>query len=97
MVSELKNAQTNTIEKASEVSVTDVGSFDDEARAVPSKYRGTAKDKRDMFVLGKKQVPRVSRRDTEWARLILSQRNFRFMTMLGFASTAMASWEVLLP
>lgn len=25
------------------------------------------------------------------------QRNFRFVTMVGFASTVMASWEILLP
>ncbi|KAK0770381.1 hypothetical protein LTR75_017497 [Friedmanniomyces endolithicus] len=49
---------------------------------IPSKYRGTAADQRDMVVLGKKQVLR---------------RNFKFGTMLGFASTVMASWEVLLP
>ncbi|RMZ89389.1 hypothetical protein DV736_g3379, partial [Chaetothyriales sp. CBS 134916] len=49
---------------------------------IPTKYRGTAADQRDMEVLGKKQVLR---------------RNFKFITMLGFASTVMASWEVLLP
>ncbi len=26
-----------------------------------------------------------------------NQRNFKFITMLGFASTVMASWEILLP
>lgn len=26
----------------------------------------------------------------------MAQRNFKFVTMLGFASTVMASWEVLL-
>ncbi|KAL1304357.1 hypothetical protein AAFC00_000754 [Neodothiora populina] len=35
-----------------------------------------------MHVLGKDQVLR---------------RNFKFLTMLGFASTVMASWELLLP
>ncbi|KAI7722011.1 amino acid transporter-like protein [Hortaea werneckii] len=49
--------------------------------SVPTKYRGTAADARDMKMLGKTQVLR---------------RNFRFITMLGFASTVMASWEVLL-
>ncbi|KAI7347678.1 amino acid transporter-like protein [Hortaea werneckii] len=49
--------------------------------SVPTKYRGTAADERDMKILGKTQVLR---------------RNFRFITMLGFASTVMASWEVLL-
>lgn len=27
---------------------------------------------------------------------MFAQRNFKFVTMLGFASTVMASWEVLL-
>ncbi|KAI6844151.1 hypothetical protein KC340_g2382 [Hortaea werneckii] len=49
--------------------------------SVPIRYRGTAADARDMKILGKTQVLR---------------RNFRFITMLGFASTVMASWEVLL-
>ncbi|KAK0971669.1 hypothetical protein LTR54_017732 [Friedmanniomyces endolithicus] len=49
---------------------------------IPLKYHGTAADQRDMVVLGKTQVLR---------------RNFKFVTMLGFASTVMASWEVLLP
>jgi hypothetical protein len=48
---------------------------------VPTKYRGTAADQHDMAVLGKKQVLR---------------RNFRFVTMLGFASTVMAAWEIFL-
>lgn len=30
-------------------------------------------------------------------RVDLVQRNFKFITMLGFASTVMASWELLLP
>jgi hypothetical protein len=40
--------------------------------AVPARFRGTAADQRDMVVLGRKQVLR---------------RNFRFTTILGFAST----------
>ncbi|KAI7345199.1 amino acid transporter-like protein [Hortaea werneckii] len=48
---------------------------------VEAKYRGTAADQRDMKALGKTQELR---------------RNFKFVTMLGFASTVMASWEVLL-
>ena len=39
---------------------------------VPLKYQGTAADRQDMSVLGKKQVLR---------------RQFKFWTMLGFAST----------
>ena len=39
---------------------------------VPARFRGTAADQQDMVVLGRKQVLR---------------RNFRFTTILGFAST----------
>lgn len=57
-----------------------VGSDHDEIIScdVPAKYRGTATDQHDMLVLGKKQVLR---------------RNFKFVTMLGFASTAMVAWR----
>lgn len=48
---------------------------------VPAQYRGTAFDKHDMSVLGKKQVLR---------------RPFGFSTMLGFASTVMVAWEFVL-
>lgn len=50
--------------------------------SVAPKYMGTPSDQRDMIVLGKKQVLR---------------RNFRFVTMLGFGSTVICSWEVILP
>lgn len=39
---------------------------------VPATYQGTANDRREMSMLGKKQVLR---------------RQFKFTTMLGFAST----------
>ncbi|KAJ9608558.1 hypothetical protein H2200_007546 [Cladophialophora chaetospira] len=52
--------------------------------AIPPQYRGTAADRKDMSVLGKEQVLRL-------------QRNFEFLPMLGFASTVIVSWEVLLP
>lgn len=55
--------------------------FDDGISNVPEKYRGTNADAHDMSVLGKKQVLR---------------RNFGFITMLGFASTCVASWEGVL-
>ncbi|KAK4506414.1 hypothetical protein PRZ48_000144 [Zasmidium cellare] len=48
--------------------------------AVPEKYKGTSADKDDMNVLGRKQVLR---------------RNFKFTTMLGFASTVLVAWEIL--
>ncbi|THY96135.1 amino acid transporter-like protein [Aureobasidium pullulans] len=49
---------------------------------VPPRFRGTHADQKDMAMLGKPQELR---------------RNFRFVTMLGFASTVMSSWELLLP
>lgn len=52
------------------------------APSVAPKYIGTVADQRDMMTLGKKQVLR---------------RNFRFITMLGFGSTVICSWEVILP
>lgn len=67
--------------------------------AIPLKYRGTTMDQRDMIVLGKEQVLRVCKASkiTLVRNLTCRQRNFKFITMLGFASTVMASWEVLLP
>ncbi|RMZ88479.1 hypothetical protein DV736_g4298, partial [Chaetothyriales sp. CBS 134916] len=50
--------------------------------SVPVRYRGTPTDRRDMMMLGRTQMLR---------------RNFKFLAMLGFASTVMASWEILLP
>lgn len=61
----------------------ELGAFDEDkvvSSNVPEKYRGTTTDHHDMLVLGKKQVLR---------------RNFRFATMLGFASTVMVAWEIL--
>lgn len=48
---------------------------------ISEKYQGTAADKHDMRVLGKEQVLR---------------RNFKGITMLGFASMVMVAWEALL-
>jgi choline transport protein len=45
------------------------------------KDRGTSFDQREMSMLGKKQVLR---------------RQFRFSTMMGFASTVMVAWEFVL-
>lgn len=75
---------------------------DDDSFNIPEKYRGTATDKKEMSMLGKKQVLRVciSHRvghTCTASKLTATQRNFRFVTMVGFASTVMASWEILLP
>lgn len=66
---------------------------------VPIEYLGTATDMRDMITLGKKQLLRVSVSPKSISRRVAHtvKRNFRFITMLGFASTAMATWEILLP
>ncbi|KAL1583342.1 hypothetical protein WHR41_08002 [Cladosporium halotolerans] len=48
---------------------------------VGKRYEGTQYDRHDMRMLGKKQVLR---------------RQFRFSTMLGFASTVMVAWEFVL-
>lgn len=42
------------------------------ATTIPDRFKGTKADQNDMVLLGKKQVLR---------------RNFRFTTILGFAST----------
>jgi choline transport protein len=70
---------------------------------VPAKYRGTNTDKKDMQTLGKVQVLRVSTPDQQDERandhlidLSSYQRNFKFLTMLGFASTVICTWEILL-
>lgn len=47
---------------------------------VESKYIGTDADRHDMAILGRKQVLR---------------RNFQFLSMLGFASVLIATWELL--
>ena len=55
-----KVASTSSLEKQ-DVETYDVEDYSDEQNnAVPAKYRGTAEDKKDMSVLGKKQVLRVS-------------------------------------
>jgi hypothetical protein len=55
--------------------------FDANISDVPDEFKGTDADAHDMIVMGKKQVLR---------------RNFGFVTMLGFASTCVASWEGVL-
>ncbi|KIW88741.1 uncharacterized protein Z519_10787 [Cladophialophora bantiana CBS 173.52] len=80
----------NDIKQISDIELTDAAGssspgdaevFDDSTGHVPEKYRGTSADQRDMNIMGKKQVLR---------------RNFNFITMLGFASTCVASWEGIL-
>ena len=51
------------------------------ASDVPSKWQGTEEDKLQMRVLGRVQETR---------------RMFTFVSMLGFGSTLMVTWEVIL-
>ncbi|THC95229.1 hypothetical protein EYZ11_005306 [Aspergillus tanneri] len=64
---------------------TQVSTYGDEAAIpkshVPDKYRGTSADKADMSALGREQVLR---------------RNFRFISIVGFGCTLIATWEVVL-
>jgi hypothetical protein len=64
-----------------DISPTQSKVFDSSISNVPDKFKGTEADAHDMIVMGKKQVLR---------------RNFGFVTMLGFASTCVASWEGVL-
>lgn len=50
--------------------------------AVPERYRGSDQDKHDMIVHGNSQETR---------------RNFRLLTMTGFASMVVCAWEGSLP
>jgi len=50
--------------------------------AVPERYRGSDQDRHDMMVHGNKQETR---------------RNFKLLTMTGFASMVVCAWEGLLP
>jgi len=77
-----------------------VNVFDHDISHVAEKYRGSAADEHDMTMLGKKQVLRVQYppirvKDTHDDHTCI-QRNFNFITMLGFASTCIASWEGIL-
>ena len=65
-----------------------------------SKMAGTEADQHDMQILGKRQQLNVSK----FAGCALGQvyatdtvqRNFRFISILGFSCTAMSTWEITL-
>ena len=65
---------------------------------VKPKWRGTPQDKRDMEVLGRHQVLRVCYGYQPVATSLADkkQRNFKFLSMLGFGSTLICTWEILL-
>ena len=67
--------RTHAMEKTRPVPLTDRVTCDNASSIkeyVPKTFQGTATDRHEMSMLGKKQVLR---------------RQFKFMTMLGFAST----------
>ena len=81
------------------------GQLDCTGVLVKPKWRGTSQDKTDMETLGRHQVLRVSIRSTcvgphssqnQSIDNRLEQRNFRFFSMLGFGSTLICTWEILL-
>ena len=56
------------------------------------------RDEREMAILGKKQQLKVGRRILEkcsrWYPVLTGrQRNFGFMSILGFSCTLMVTWE----
>jgi hypothetical protein len=65
-----------------------------------SELKGTSADEHEMRMLGKTQQLSVSSTKHNfripWQRLTDSQRNFRFISTLGFACTLMSTWEISL-
>jgi len=64
-----------------------------------SQLGGTNNDEHDMQMLGRTQVLNVRNlRELEVneAPLMFLQRNFRFISTLGFACTLMSTWEIAL-
>jgi len=61
-------------------------------QTVPGKYMGTSFDRHEMMVMGRSQVLRVrssiSDRGTR-------QRNFSFISMLGFDAVLLCTWEII--
>lgn len=58
-----------------------------------------SQDEHDMAVLGRAQELNVSKQNPSLDRgtkLNLQQRNFRFISTLGFACTLMSTWEISL-
>lgn len=69
---------------------------------VAPKWRGTQADQADMSTLGREQVLRVRALilllvECQVNSSILTlQRNFRFVSIVGFGCTLIATWEVIL-
>ena len=81
-----KSSAVAIMSKKQELSIIEAPAYASEGEkvyggsTVPEQYRGTYTAQHDMAMLGKKQVLR---------------RNFKLVTMLGFASTVMVAWEIL--
>lgn len=74
-----------------------------EGTFIETRYLGTAADRHDMVVMGRKQVLRVCcpRIRKPYMRLVhsqlttLPQRNFQTLSMVGFATVLICTWELL--
>ena len=68
--------------------------------SIAPKYRGTVADRQDMITLYVRLLARHcdgSIDDNGSGKKQVLRRNFKFITMLGFGSTVICSWEVILP
>lgn len=65
---------------------------------VAVKWRGTQADQADMSALGREQVLRVCPLiiTVANASVLTLQRNFRYVSIVGFGCTLIATWEVVL-
>ncbi|KAK3071268.1 hypothetical protein LTR53_008950 [Teratosphaeriaceae sp. CCFEE 6253] len=68
------------------------GQFAPSTSQAEPKYEGTAADQRDMHELGRVQ----ELRDLAAAAIDHAQRNFQFMSVLGFGCTLIGTWNFLL-
>jgi choline transport protein len=97
VTSDRKHGDANAISSIADEGVGSVSVMDKNFGAVKQKYYGTDSDRHEMEMLGKQQVLRVRLHDILINLLCdntdQAQRNFGLLTMLGFASTCIASWE----
>ena len=79
-----------------------------EESLIEHKYMGTDADRYDMTVLGRKQVLRVRRKAAaplntakplcyivSLELILRPQRNFKFLSTVGFAAVLISTWELL--
>lgn len=77
----MKNNKVETYAVENGVDQRPMDELDPTGVLVKPKWRGTSYDKTEMETLGRKQVLR---------------RNFQFLSMVGFGSTLICTWEILL-